>query len=62
MATETAKHRQATDIQWDADGLTIEECELPSSVDIPDNVADEDVGDWLSNEYGFCHTGFVLTR
>lgn len=22
----------------------------------------EDISDWLSNEYGFCHSGFTLTK
>lgn len=35
--------------------------ELPTSVEIPDDITDEDdVSDWLSDEYGFCHRGFAL--
>lgn len=34
---------------------------LPNSVEIPINITDEDdISDWLSDEYGFCHNGFKL--
>lgn len=65
------KHLWAVDIQWDLDG---EDCcaILPHEVLIPDNIALEcidlndvdeacdEISDWLSNEYGFCHKGFGL--
>lgn len=36
---------------------------LPSEVEIPDTIEhdDETISDWLSDTYGFCHTGFELT-
>lgn len=34
---------------------------LPNEVEIPEVLeADEDISDWLSNEYGFCHEGFDI--
>ena len=34
---------------------------LPDEVDIPlELVDDEDISNWLSDEYGFCHEGFQL--
>ena len=35
--------------------------DLPSEVELPKNLTDEDdISDWLSDEYGFCHDGFEL--
>lgn len=35
--------------------------ELPEFIEIPENITDEDdISDWLSDEYGFCHNGFTL--
>lgn len=47
----------AMNIKWDTDG---EEVDLPSVVEIPQEVCNEAISDWLSDEYGFCHTGFEL--
>ena len=34
---------------------------LPDEIDIPPELVDpEDISDWLSDEYGFCHEGFQL--
>ncbi len=36
---------------------------LPAEVNIPAEIKDaEDIGDWLSDEYGFCHKGFELVE
>lgn len=58
-APEKKKVRKAYNIKWDTDGATLKECGLPRSVVIPDDVADDEVGDWLSDEYGFCHDGYI---
>jgi hypothetical protein len=58
-APEKKKVRKAYNIKWDTDGATLKECGLPRSVTIPDDVADDEVGDWLSDEYGFCHDGYM---
>lgn len=53
-------------VDWDEEG---KQAGLPYCVDLPENVAKKihdpndylnDIGDWLSNEYGFCHYGFEL--
>ena len=55
------KIRKAYNIKWDTDGATFKECGLPRSVVIPDSVSDveEEISDWLSDTYGFCHNGFT---
>ena len=57
---------KAVNIKWDTDGDMEVFDELPTEVEIPDYlITDEDdllddVSDWLSDEYGFCHFGFEL--
>ena len=35
---------------------------LPDTVEIPDGMTDVDeISEWLSDEYGFCHRGFKLS-
>lgn len=58
-APEKKKVRKAYNIKWDTEGATLKECGLPRSVAIPDDVADDEVGDWLSDTYGFCHYGYM---
>lgn len=53
------------DIEWDTDG---EKVKLPKQVEHVfedyDNINDEDlldeISDWLSDEYGYCHKGFCV--
>lgn len=34
---------------------------LPLEVEIPDNITDlDDVADWLTETYGYCHGGFEI--
>ena len=58
-APEKKKVRKAYNIKWDTDGFTQKGCGLPRSVVIPDDVKNEDVGDWLSVEYGYPHDGYM---
>ena len=67
---------KAINIKWDvtdgAEDMTKEDMDeilltLPTEVEIPsylitDNEDDslDDISDWLSDEYGFCHDGFEL--
>ena len=60
-APEKKKVRKAYNIKWDTDGFTRKGCGLPRSVVIPDDVKNEDVGDWLSVEYGYPHDGYMTT-
>jgi len=51
-----------TDIAWDIDYG--DDTKLPSEVEV--NISEvypnlaEDISDWLSNEYGYCHEGFAF--
>lgn len=66
---------KAINIKWDvtdgAEDMTKEEMNeilstLPTEVEIPSYLVTdeddslEDISDWLSDEYGFCHDGFEL--
>ena len=69
---------KAVNIKWDvtdgAEDMTKEEMDeilstLPTEVEIPDYLITDDeddllddVSDWLSDEYGFCHDGFELVN
>ena len=58
---------RATNIKWDTDGdMEIFE-ELTTEVEIPDYLTTDDeddlldeISDWLSDEFGYCHEGFCL--
>lgn len=64
------KMLKAVDIKWDVTDDGIDEsddeaCEilesLPTEMDIPEGMTDTDeISDWLSDETGFCHSGFRL--
>lgn len=58
---------KATNIEWDIDDEYTEEekedllATLPTKIEIPEGMTDEDeISDFLSDETGFCHKGFVL--
>lgn len=60
---------KAINIKWDVDledyetyEEVLKDCGLPTEVEIPKDVDEEDISDWLSDEYGFYHTGFVLLK
>ena len=54
----------ATEIKWDTDGDTEALVSLPTEVEIPQDIADLDdddaISDWLSDTFGFCHFGFSI--
>ena len=51
---------RATCIKWDVDYR--EDLEhLPQEVEIPNGLTDADeISDWLSAKYEYCHDGFIL--
>lgn len=53
------RHRTATEIEWDIDEDD-EPVTLPSEVEIPWEVFDDDIDDYLSDEYGFCVGDFEV--
>lgn len=51
----------AKNIKWDTDGNSELLDILPKEVVLPNSITDEDeISDWLSDEYGFCHLGFDI--
>lgn len=50
------KKSRMVKVDWDTDGEPNND--LPSIVKIPDSVSDEEISDWLSDQYGFCHKGY----
>ena len=61
-------HLLLTDIQWDTEGESLDDCALPSTVLVLDvNNPDEeyinnDISEALSDSFGFCHNGFQWER
>ena len=49
---------KAINIKWDTDGDKEVLNELPTEVTIPWNTEEEDICDYLSDEYGYCVFGF----
>lgn len=50
---------KATNILWDTDYDN--DGELPTEIDIPEGMTDEDeISDYLSEVTGYCHQGYVL--
>jgi hypothetical protein len=50
---------KATNILWDTD--YDDYGELPTEIDIPEGMTDEDeISDYLSEVTGYCHQGYVL--
>lgn len=54
---------KATNIVWDIDPEDEdEEFKLPDEVNIPENIDDEEIADYLSNKFGFCVTAYNLEK
>lgn len=55
---------KAVNIQWDTDGDEEALASLPTEVEIPEAIAEDDdaISDWLSDRFGFCHFGFANRR
>ncbi len=50
---------KAIHIEWDVD--EIEDLEnLPTEINIPAGMEEDDIADYLSDVTGFCHKGFEL--
>ena len=60
--------RYATNIEWDTDECFIEDeiisaSEiLPSRVEIPSDIDDDEIADYLSDEYGYCVFRFNIEK
>lgn len=52
---------KASNIIWDTDGNLEAENMLPTEMEIPEGMEDEDeISDYLSDVTGFCHISFEL--
>lgn len=40
-------------VDWETDGYSLEECNLTKEVDVPIDIDEDDITDYLSDEYGF---------
>lgn len=50
---------KAYNIQWDAEDEAKED--LPTEIEIPADITDEDeISDYISEQTGFCHYGFMI--
>ena len=56
------KKRYAYDIDWETDGDEEAKKELPTKVRIPDDINEDEVADWLSDEYGWLVNSVSLTE
>lgn len=52
---------KAVNIDWDTDGDEELLNELPTEIEIPDGLTEDEISDYLSDVTGFCHAGFNLT-
>ena len=47
-------------VNWDTDGYTVEECGLEEVAEIPNNIEEDEIADYLSDEYGYCVESFYF--
>ena len=48
-------------VYWDVDpDLSVEELGLPDIVEVPETMDDDDIADYLSNEYGYCIDSYIV--
>ena len=48
---------KAINIKWDTDNEVVD---LPTEVEIPEGYSEDDIADYLSDEYGWCVFGFDI--
>lgn len=46
-------------VNWDTDGQSVNELGLPEVVDMP-TLSEENIADYLSDEYGYCVESFTI--
>lgn len=54
---------KAVNIEWDIDDFEgdLDELQmLPNEIDIPKDLTDDDISDYISEVTGFCYKGFEL--
>lgn len=53
---------KAVNILWDTDGNTDTLDSLPTEIEIPDNISEDEISDYISDTTGYCHMGYTLTN
>lgn len=53
---------KATNIEWDYGEYVDEDILLPTEIEIPENVTEDEVSNYLSDLTGFCHKGYTLEK
>ena len=53
---------KAVNILWDTDGNTDTLDSLPTEIEIPDNISENEIFDYISDITGYCHMGYTLTN
>ena len=51
---------KAVNIMWDTDGDKDILNELPKEMELPQDIDTDEIGDYLSDETGYCHFGYQL--
>ena len=62
LISTTHQREHTVDIVWDTDGEDEKDLGLPSRVEIPFFVYDDEIADYLSDEYGYCVFGFNIEQ
>ena len=62
FAEKYKKPWQVKGIVWDTDGGDPKELDLPTEVEVPGDVEEDEIADWLSEEYGYCVESYALER
>ena len=65
VIVKTNINKKAVNIKWDTDGDVTVFNELPTEIELPNELTDgeidyERINDYLSNATGFCHFGYEL--
>lgn len=53
---------KATNIEWDYGEYVDDDILLPTEIEIPENVTEDEVSDYLSDLTGFCNKGYILEK
>ena len=53
---------KVTNILWDTDGDTDTLDSLPTEIEIPDNISEDEISDYISDITGYSHMGYTLTN
>jgi hypothetical protein len=61
--TTVERHDYAYDLFHHSSAALDEFFELPDEIEIPEELKDDDdISDWLSDKFGFCHSWFDIVK